>query len=372
VATKTALFLEILEWFDPTGNEMSQRIPESGSGEIKYGAQLIVRESQAAVFFYKGKAVHAFGPGSHTLKTGNIPILYKIMSIPWGMNSPLRAEVYFCNTKVFTNQKWGTRDPVAYKDSELGLIRLRAFGFFNVQVVQPLLFINFLVGTVGSFGTVNIEEYFSNIIVSRFNDYLGGELDSILNLPGRYDELADGLQKRLRDDFSHFGLSLPHLYISSITPPAEVQKAIDDRSRLGAFEDLNKLMQMKAAMALERAAANPTGSGEGMGMGLGFMMPAMLSQHFQIQKGDAHTSNQPCPDCRQQIPADAQFCPYCGHQIVVFSQCAECGKNLPPTARFCVRCGHPVTQSLPKKNCGNCGAENLPKADFCNQCGERL
>jgi membrane protease subunit (stomatin/prohibitin family) len=345
VATKTALFLEILEWFDPTGNEMAQRIPASGSGEIKYGAQLIVRESQAAIFFYKGKAVHAFGPGNHTLKTGNIPILYKIMSIPWGMNSPLRAEVYFCNTKVFTNQKWGTRDPVAFKDSELGLIRLRAFGFFNVQVVQPLLFINFLVGTVGSFSTDNIEEYFSNIIVSRFNDYLGSELDSIL---------------------------LPHLYISSITPPAEVQKAIDDRSRLGAFDDLNKLMQMKAAMALERAAANPSGTGEGMGMGLGIMMPAMLSQHFQVQRGDAQGSEQSCPDCRQQIQADAQFCPFCGHQIMVFARCEECGKNLPTTARFCVRCGHPVSQGLPKKSCQKCGAENLPKADFCNQCGERL
>jgi membrane protease subunit (stomatin/prohibitin family) len=372
VATKTAVFLEILEWFDPTGSEMAQRLPETGSGEIKYGAQLVVRESQAAVFFYGGRAIHAFGPGRHTLKTGNIPILTKILSIPWGMNSPLRAEVYFCNTKVFTNQKWGTRDPVAFKDSELGLIRLRAFGFFNVQVVQPLLFINFLVGTVGNFSTADIEEYFSNIIVSRFNDHLGNELDTILSLPGRYDELADGLKRMLQQDFSHFGLSLPHLYISSITPPVEVQKAIDDRSRLGAFEDLNKLMKLKAAMALEKAAANPGGAGEGMGLGMGFMMPAMLSHQFQVQQGRSSDSTQSCPDCKQQISQDARFCPYCGHQILVFSQCEECGKNLPPTARFCVRCGHPAAQPIPKKKCTKCGAENLPKAEFCNQCGERI
>ncbi|MBW1919568.1 MAG: SPFH domain-containing protein, partial [Deltaproteobacteria bacterium] len=122
------VFLEVIEWFDESGKELVHRIPEKGSGEIKYGAQLTVRESQAAVFFYQGKAVEAFGPGRHTLKTANIPILTKIAAIPWGLSSPLRAEVYILNLKVFTNLKWGTRDPVAFKDSELGLIRLRAFG----------------------------------------------------------------------------------------------------------------------------------------------------------------------------------------------------------------------------------------------------
>lgn len=126
MGTNNLIFLENIEWFDDTGKELVHRIPEKGSGEIKYGAQLTVRDSQAGIFFYKGKAVEAFGPGRHTLKTANIPILTKIISIPWGMTSPLRAEVYFVNMKIFTNLKWGTRDPVAFKDSELGLIRLRA------------------------------------------------------------------------------------------------------------------------------------------------------------------------------------------------------------------------------------------------------
>jgi len=153
VGTNNIIFLEVLEWFDETGKELVHRIPEKGSGEIKFGAQLTVRESQAGVFFYKGKAVEAFGPGRHTLKTGNIPILTKIAALPWAMNSPLRAEVYFVNLKVFTNLKWGTRDPVAFKDSELGLIRLRAFGIFNLQIIQPILFINRMVGTQGMFTT---------------------------------------------------------------------------------------------------------------------------------------------------------------------------------------------------------------------------
>ncbi|MCP5053041.1 MAG: SPFH domain-containing protein, partial [bacterium] len=180
MGTNNILFLENLEWFDETGQELVHRLPEEGSGEIKYGAQLTIRESQAGIFYYKGKAVGAFGPGRHTLKTANIPLLTKIASIPWGMKSPLRAEVYFVNLKVFTNLKWGTRDPVAFKDSELGLIRLRAFGVFNLQVVQPVLFINRLVGTQGMFSTAEIEEYLNRVIVSRFNDYMGETIDSIL------------------------------------------------------------------------------------------------------------------------------------------------------------------------------------------------
>ena len=188
-----SFFLENLEWFDETGQELVHRLPEEGSGEIKYGAQLTIRESQAGVFYYKGKAVGAFGPGRHTLKTANIPLLTKIASIPWGMKSPLRAEMYFVNLKIFTNLKWGTRDPVAFKDSELGLIRLRAFGVFNLQVVQPVLFINRLVGTQGIFTTAEIEEYLNRVIVSRYNDYMGETIDSILNLPSKYDELSEGL-----------------------------------------------------------------------------------------------------------------------------------------------------------------------------------
>ena len=263
------VFLENIEWFDETGNELVHRLPETGSGEIKYGAQLTIRESQAGVFFYKGKAVEAFGPGRHTLKTGNIPILTKIAALPWGLSSPLRAEVYFVNLKIFTNLKWGTRDPVAFKDSSLGLIRLRAFGVFNIQIIQPLLFINSLAGTQGMFTTAEIEEYLNRVIISRFNDYMGETIDSIFNLPSRYSELSDGLAERLQNDFSRFGLGLTQLYITSITPPPEVQKAIDDKSRMGIFQDMNKLMQMKAAMAMEKASEADTGTGTGMGTGLG-------------------------------------------------------------------------------------------------------
>lgn len=377
MGTNNLIFLENIEWFDDTGRELVHRIPEKGSGEIKFGAQLTVRESQAAVFFYQGKAVEAYGAGRHTLKTANIPILTKIAALPWGLSSPLRAEVYLVNIKIFTNLKWGTRDPVAFKDSELGLIRLRAFGVFNLQVIQPLLFINRLVGTQGMYSTQEVEDYLNQVIVSRFNDYMGQTIDTILNLPAKYDELSQGLAKRLQKDFSHFGLGLAHLYINSITPPPEVQQAIDDRSRMGVFKDMNKLMQMKAAMAMEKAAESEGGAGPGMGMGMGLMMPAMFSQYFAggtkpspAPNGGPQTT--PCPECQSAIPLNSKFCSQCGHQMLVFDKCTECGKNLPPNARFCSRCGNPVTQKPQSRFCSKCGGENLPDSHFCNQCGDKL
>ncbi|WP_456325022.1 SPFH domain-containing protein [Desulfonauticus submarinus] len=377
MGTSNSVFLEVIEWFDDKGTELAHRIPQKGSGEIKWGAQLIVRNSQAAVFYYQGQAIDAFGAGRHTLTTANIPILTKILSIPWGMTSPLRAEVYFVNMKIFPNIKWGTKDPVAFKDSKLGLVRLRAFGTLDIRIVQPVLFINSLVGTKASFTLKDIEDYLSKIVVSKFNDYLGENLDTLFNLPGKYDEFSADLEILLKKDLSRFGLGLSKLYINAITPPPEVQKAIDDKSRLEVFDNLAKLGQMKAAMAMEAAAKNQGEAGSGLGMGMGFMFPYMFKDLFLNQNNQNQTNNQQkqqltCPDCNQPIPEDSRFCPYCGHQILVIRQCKNCGKNLSPTAKFCPRCGTPVEEESKEKICPNCGFKNLPDSMFCNQCGEKL
>ncbi|MEJ5360220.1 MAG: SPFH domain-containing protein [Desulfobacterales bacterium] len=379
MAESRLVFLENIEWFDESGKQLVQRIPAEGSAEIKWGAQLTVRESQAAVFFYKGKAVGAFGPGRHTLRTGNIPLLTKLLSVPWALDSPLRAEIYFVNLKVFTNLKWGTRDPVAFRDAELGLVRLRAFGVFNLQVTQPVLFINSLVGTQGAFTTEEVEEYLNRVIVSRLNDYLGEKLDTLLNLPSRYEEISSGLAKRLEEDFSRFGIRLEALYVNAITPPPEVQQAIDDRSRMGAFQDLERLMQLKAAMAMEKAASAGGGAGSGMGTALGLMLPAMFAQFFAPGRSPSGPVPAPpppaaavCPECKSPVAADAKFCPQCGHQLVVFDRCARCGKNLTPAARFCPRCGLEQAAAPQKRYCPHCGAENLADSVYCNDCGEKL
>jgi len=387
VSDNNLFFLEFIEWFDQTGKEIVHRIPEKGSGEIKWGAQLVVRDYQSAVFFYQGKAYDAIGPGRHTLKTANIPVLNKILAIPWAMDNPLRTEVYFVNMNLFADLKWGTRDPVAFKDSELGLVRLRAFGVFNMRVIQPVLFVNTMVAARGTYTTADIEEYLGRVIVSRLNDVLGEKLDTMLNLPKLYDEMSTELMKRLAEDFNNLGLGLTQLYINSITPPAEVQQAIDDRSKLNAIEDMNKFLKLKAAASLENVskqmgdragAAGPAGTmastmGAGMGMGMGFMMPSMLAGLYKDAGGpEALKQALVCPDCKNPIQPDAKFCPSCGRHLMVVQQCATCGESLPPTAKFCPQCGTPVELKPGSRKCPHCGTENLKESVYCNHCGDKL
>ncbi|HOD75527.1 MAG TPA: zinc ribbon domain-containing protein, partial [Syntrophorhabdaceae bacterium] len=207
-------------------------------------------------------------------------------------------------------------------------------------------------------------------ILSRFNDYLGSNLDTLLDLPGQYDTMSAGLTQMLEKDFSHFGIQLSGLYINSITPPQEVQKAIDDKSRLAMFDDLNKLVKMKAAMAMESAAQNPGEAGAGMGMGLGFMMPAMYAE--TLKGAPRSDGGMKCPECQNPINEDARFCPSCGHHLLVISQCPKCHKNLPARARFCPACGQSVTAREELLKCPHCGTDNLSGSVFCNHCGEKI
>jgi len=371
-------FLEVVEFLDPTGEEMVHRIPPEGSGELKYGARCIVRDSQAAVFFKDGKGTDVLGPGRHTLSTKNIPIITKLLMLPWGFDSIFKAEVYFVNQKLFAGLKWGTRDPVAFRDSELGMVRLRAYGVYTLRITQPLLFVNTLVGTQGVYTTDAIKDFLRDVIVSRLNDLLGEKLDSIMDLPKSYDELALAVKGRLKTDFDHYGVELGEFYVNSITPPEEVQKVIDQRSGMGAAGDLDRFLKFKAAMAIGDAAKGESGGmagagmGMGMGAGVGMMLPGMLYKVLNPENGDpdkiAAKGVVNCPKCHGDVALDSRFCPHCGHQMVVSNKCPKCGKDLPPEANFCMVCGADIKQ---KHECPKCKAILPPGALFCTACGER-
>lgn len=279
--------MEVLEFLDNSGKTMVKRVPSDGPSEIKWGAQLTVRESQEAVFFRDGKALDVFKAGRHVLQTQNIPLIGKwVTSFGYGPDSPFRSEVYFVGKQLFPNLKWGTREPILFRDSELKMIRIRSFGIFSIQVVDSMLFINKVVGTRGVYSNDDIEDYLKNIIVSRLTNIIGDELKTVFDMPSSFDDLSLAARVKLQAEFDGLGLSLHDFYINSISVPDDVQKIIDQRSGMSAIGNMDEFMKYKVALSLENASQNQAGTGEamggglgaGMGLGMGFMMPQMIQQ----------------------------------------------------------------------------------------------
>jgi membrane protease subunit (stomatin/prohibitin family) len=281
-----ARIFDLIQYVDETGTEMVHRIPERGSGDFRIGSQVIVRESQAAVFFRDGRSLDVFGPGMHTITTANIPLLVNLVGAAFSGQTPFRAEVYFVSLREFTDLKWGTPTPITIPDPVLRMARVQARGAYACQIADPQLFVNKIVGTQGMYRTTDIQSFFRSIILTSLTDLIGEMGKSVIEIAGMSEELTMGVRAKAADEFVSRGVLLTSVYVEYVGPTEETAKAIDEAASMGAIGNMAAYMQFQAARAMRDAAQQPggeagTGVGLGAGIGMGATMAQMLSQSMQ-------------------------------------------------------------------------------------------
>jgi membrane protease subunit (stomatin/prohibitin family) len=299
-----AELIDIIEWVDDSRHTLVWRFPRYHN-QIKNGAQLIVRPGQMAVFVHRGQVADVFGPGHYTLNTDNLPILSTLQGWKYGFDSPFKAEVYFVATRQVTDLKWGTPNPIMLRDADFGPIRLRAFGTYVLQAVDPKALLTELVGTDSEVQTDEVTELMRSIITTAFADLIGESKIAALDLAARYRELSDELRQLVSERIDdEYGLAVPQLFINNVSLPEEVEKALDTRSSMGVIGDLNSFQQFQMGKAMVAAAENPSGGGaaEGMGLGMGFAMANRMATGM----GGATMAPPPLPGSAWHVAVNGQ------------------------------------------------------------------
>ncbi|HEX7659534.1 MAG TPA: SPFH domain-containing protein [Pseudonocardiaceae bacterium] len=296
-------FIDIIEWTDDSRDTIVWRFPRYDN-EIKMGARLTVRESQAAVFVNEGRVADAFPPGMYTLETQNMPILSTLKGWKYGFQSPFKAEVYFVNTRQFTDLKWGTQNPVIVRDPEFGMVRLRAFGAFSLRVVQPAALLGELAGTDPQFRTEEVSEFLRQLIVGKLAPALASSGVPMLDLATQQGSIGDRLATALSLELHSMGLEIPKFIIENISLPPEVEAAIDKRSQMGVLGNLDQYARFQTANAIENASLNEGagGAGVGIGLGMGLGETAAAAMRQQYPQAPAQQYQQVAPTPQQPGP----------------------------------------------------------------------
>lgn len=280
-------FIDIIEWLDDSRDTIVWRFPRHDN-EIKMGAQLVVRESQSAVFVNEGQIADTFGPGTHTLETQNLPLLSTLKGWKYGFESPFKAEVYFVNTRQFTDLKWGTQNPVIVRDPEFGMVRLRAFGAYSLRVTDAGRLLRELAGTDQQFRTEEVSEFLRQMIVGKLGTALATAGVSMIDLAAQQQSIGQRVAGILSEDLANMGITIPTFVIENISVPEEVQAAIDKRTQMGVVGDLDRYTKFQTAEAIEDAARNPGGGGAaGIGLGMGMAVGQQMAEQLRSGQGQA-------------------------------------------------------------------------------------
>lgn len=299
-------FIDIIEWLDYTDDTICHRF-ERYQNEIKNNAKLIVREGQTAVFINEGQLADVFKPGTYTLNTQNLPILTTLKGWKYGFDSPFKAEVYFVNTHLFTDEKWGTKNPITLSDERFGLVEIRAFGTYAFKINDPGKFIIDIVGTDNNFTNFEINEHLKSLIATRFTDTVGKANLPIELYAANTTELSETCKEVMQPEFNSVGIALEKFYIENVSMPEDLKKEIFEYSRIDKL-DLDKLTKFKTAKAIETAAANEGGTaGAGMGMGMGFVLAQQMGGMMNPQMGQQQVQQQQGGVMPPPMPTAVQY-----------------------------------------------------------------
>ncbi len=359
--------LKVIEWKDDSVDTIVHKIFINKRDYITKGSMLIVRDSQAAIFADKGKMADVFLPGTYKLDTHNVPLLTTLMSWKYGFESPFKSDVYYVNTKQFTNRKWGTMNPIIIRDKDFGAVRVRGYGSYAFRVSDPYVFMGQLSGTNSSFETGDIDEWLRSIIVTGITDTIAESKIPVLDMAANLLELGEVVRGALAPDLEKIGVELTKFNFENFSLPEQLERALDKTTELGMMRgSMDVYTQMAQADALRDAAKNPGMAGGMMGAGIGMGLGANMGQAFGAAMTAKPTpSQEKCPTCGSAVKAGSKFCPECGNPMQTL--CPKCGKPVQEGMKFCSECGASLQPSCPK-----CGAKLNAGAKFCPECGERL
>lgn len=344
-----ARIFDVIEAPDQGRDEMVARFPDKGSGDFRVGSHVIVREFQNAVFFRSGKALDVFTAGDHVISTKNVPLLAGLLGKIFDGKNPFTAEVYFVNMTEFTDMRWGTPNPITMRDPDFKAIQISAFGTYSMQIADPQLFVNKLVGGRGVFKTKDIQDQLRAAIVARFSDTLAETGKGILDMAALIEELSAAMKVKLGDDFEGFGLQLKTFYVQNINLPDKVQKMLDERVTGAAMWDYGgaqaniqagTIDAMKASAESGEGGGMAAGMGIGAGMAMGGMMAQTMGQGMQAGQQAGQQATVACPKCGTANPVGGKFCSNCGEKLGGDANfCTQCGTQNEAGAKFCKNCG---------------------------------